>query len=209
MNRETQMLLESTMADDIWAILRELAQSQKETDRKFQETDKKFQDTDKQFQDTDKQFKETDRKIKEVTGNIGKLGNRLGEFIEDAVRPAVVRLFRQRGIDVHEVHPNVSSQRAGEGVEIDVLVVNDVEIVAIECKSKLSVDDVNEHVERLAKIKRLLPSYADKRVLGAVAAMVIDDSVAQYAYRKGLYVIGQSGDHLEIRNAEGFVAKSW
>ena len=199
----------STMADDIWAILRELAQSQKETDRKFQETDKKFQDTDKQFQDTDKQFQETDRKIKEVTGNIGKLGNRLGEFIEDAVRPAVVRLFRQRGIDVHEVHPNVSSQRAGEGVEIDVLVVNDVEIVAIECKSKLSVDDVNEHVERLAKIKRLLPSYADKRVLGAVAAMVIDDSVAQYAYRKGLYVIGQSGDHLEIRNAEGFVAKSW
>ena len=199
----------STMADDIWAILRELAQSQKETDRKFQETDKKFQDTDKQFQDTDKQFKETDRKIKEVTGNIGKLGNRLGEFIEDAVRPAVVRLFRQRGIDVHEVHPNVSSQRAGEGVEIDVLVVNDVEIVAIECKSKLSVDDVNEHVERLAKIKRLLPSYADKRVLGAVAAMVIDDSVAQYAYRKGLYVIGQSGDHLEIRNAEGFVAKNW
>ena len=199
----------STMADDIWAILRELAQSQKETDRKFQETDKKFQDTDKKFQDTDKQFKETDRKIKEVTGNIGKLGNRLGEFIEDAVRPAVVRLFRQQGIDVHEVHPNVISQRAGEGVEIDVLVVNDVEIVAIECKSKLSVDDVNEHVERLAKIKRLLPSYADKRVLGAVAAMVIEDSVAQYAYRKGLYVIGQSGDHLEIRNAEGFVAKSW
>ena len=199
----------STMADDIWAILRELAQSQKETDRKFQETDKKFQDTDKKFQDTDKQFQETDRKIKEVTGNIGKLGNRLGEFIEDAVRPAVVRLFRQRGIDVHEVHPNVSSQRAGEGVEIDVLVVNDVEIVAIECKSKLSVDDVNEHVERLAKLKRLLPSYAGKRVLGAVAAMVIEDSVAQYAYRKGLYVIGQSGDHLEIRNAEGFVAKNW
>ena len=197
------------MADDIWAILRELAQSQKETDRKFQETDKKFQDTDKKFQDTDKQFQETDRKIKEVTGNIGKLGNRLGEFIEDAVRPAVVRLFRQRGIDVHEVHPNVSSQRAGEGVEIDVLVVNDVEIVAIECKSKLSVDDVNEHVERLAKLKRLLPSYAGKRVLGAVAAMVIEDSVAQYAYRKGLYVIGQSGDHLEIRNAEGFVAKNW
>ena len=209
MNRETQMLLESTMADDIWAILRELAQSQKETDRKFQETDKKFQDTDKKFQDTDKQFQETDRKIKEVTGNIGKLGNRLGEFIEDAVRPAVVRLFRQQGIDVHEVHPNVSSQRGDEGVEVDVLVVNDVEIVAIECKSKLSVDDVNEHVERLAKIKRLLPSYADKRVLGAVAAMVIDDSVAQYAYRKGLYVIGQSGDHLEIRNAVGFVAKNW
>ena len=192
----------STAADEIWAILRELAQSQKETDRKFQETDRKFQETEKIFQ-------ETDRKIKEVTSNIGKLGNRLGEFIEDAVRPAVVRLFRQRGIEVHEVHPNVSSQRADEGIEVDVLVVSDVEIVAIECKSKLSVDDVNDHLERLAKLKRLMPSYSDKRVLGAVAAMVIDESVAQYAYRKGLYVIGQSGDHLEIRNADGFVAKAW
>ena len=192
----------STAADEILAILRELAQSQKETDRKFQETDRKFQETEKIFQ-------ETDRKIKEVTSNIGKLGNRLGEFIEDAVRPAVVRLFRQRGIEVHEVHPNVSSQRADEGIEVDVLVVSDVEIVAIECKSKLSVDDVNDHLERLAKLKRLMPSYSDKRVLGAVAAMVIDESVAQYAYRKGLYVIGQSGDHLEIRNADGFVAKAW
>ena len=199
----------STIADDIWAILRELAQSQKETDRRFQETDRKFQDTDNKFKETDNKFKETDQKIKEVTRNIGKLTNRLGEFIEDAVRPAVVRLFRQRGIEVHEVHRNVSSQRADEGVEVDLLVVNEVEIVAVECKSNLSVDDVNEHLERLAKLKRLLPSYADKRVLGAVAAMVIEDSVAQYAYRKGLYVIGQSGEHLEIRNPENFVAKSW
>ena len=39
--------------------------------------------------------------------------------------------------------------------------------------------------------------------------MVIEDNVAQYAYRKGLFLIGQSGDHLEIRNAEDFVAKIW
>ncbi len=213
----------STVADDIWAILRELAQSQQETDRKFQETDRKFQETDHKFQETDhkfqetdhkfqetdRKFQETDRKIKEVAASIGRLGNRLGEFIEDAVRPAVVRLFRQRGIDVHEVHQNICAQRGDEGVEVDLLVVNVVEMVAVECKSCLSVDDVNEHLERLAKIKRLLPSYADKRVLGAVAAMVIDDHVAQYAYRKGLYVIGQSGDHLEIRNAENFIAKVW
>jgi hypothetical protein len=65
------------------------------------------------------------------------------------------------------------------------------------------------HLERLAKLKRLLPSYADKQVLGAAAAMAIEDNVAQYAYRKGYFLIGQSGDHLEIRNAEDFVAKVW
>ena len=73
----------------------------------------------------------------------------------------------------------------------------------------LGIDDINAHLERLTKLKRLLPAYAGKRVLGAVASMVIADNVAQYAFRKGLYVIGQSGEHLQIRNAEDFTAKSW
>ena len=92
---------------------------------------------------------------------------------------------------------------------VDLLVVNDSQIVAMECKSNLSVDDINEHVERLAKFKRLLPSYADKQVFGAVAAMVIADNVAQYAYRQGLFLIGQNGEQLVIRNELDFVAKVW
>lgn len=220
----------NTAAEEIWEILRELAKSQQETERQFQETarrfqetdlkfketDRKFQETDSKlqenglsFKDTDLRFKETDRRLKEVTANIGKLGNRLGDFIEDAVRPAAVRLFRERRIDVHEVHQNVCSQRGEEGLELDLLVVNDNDVIAIECKSNLSVDDVNEHLQRLAKLKRLLPRYADCRVLGAVAAMVIPGYVAQYAYRKGLYVIGQNGEHLEIRNGADFVAGVW
>lgn len=175
-------------ADEVWAILREVAESQKETDRRFQETDKR---------------------LKEVTASIGRLGNRLGDFIEDAVRPAAVRLFRERGIDVHEVHENVCSQRGDEGIEIDLLVVNDTEIVVVECKSQLKQNYVDEHLERLTKVRRLLPAYAQSRVIGALAAMVIPDNVAQYAYRQGLFVIGQTGDHLSIRNEEGFIPKAW
>jgi hypothetical protein len=185
----------TTAAEDIWKILRELARSQSE-----------LAESQKQ---TAEQFRDTDRRLKEVTANIGKLGNRLGDFIEDAVRPAAVRLFRERGVEVHEVHQNIRSQRGGEGLELDLLVVNDQDVVAIECKSNLSLDDINEHLKRLAKLKRLLPSYANKRVFGAMAAMVIPGDVAQYAYRKGLYVIGQSGGHLEIHNDDQFVPGVW
>lgn len=182
------MSISQPTLDDIWKLFRE-------TDLKFQETDRKFQ--------------ETDRKIKQVTESIGRLGNKLGDYVEEMVRPAAVRLLRERGIDVHEVHQNINSQRNGEGIEIDLLVVNDTDIIAIECKSSLSLDDVNDHLQRLAKLKRLLPSYADKRVLGAVTGMVIPDNVAQYAYRQGLFVIAQTGDHLSIRNDSNFQAKIW
>jgi len=87
--------------------------------------------------------------------------------------------------------------------------MNDKDVVAIECKSNLSVDDVNEHEARLAKMKRVLPRYKDSRILGAVAGMVIPEHVALYAIRRGLYVIGQNGDHLELRNQQPFRAKEW
>ena len=140
---------------------------------------------------------------------IGRLGNRLGDFVEEMVRPAAVRLFREQGIEVHEVHRQVEADRQGESIEIDVLVVNDMDAIAIECKSQLSADDVNHFLMQLDRFKRLLPTYKDKRVMGAVAAMVLPDNVARYAYRKGLYVIAQSGEHVWIRNDERFVPKYW
>ena len=180
-----------------------------ETSLKFQETDRRFQETDRKMRDTDRKMQDTDRRIKEMSASVGRLGNRLGEFVEDAVRPAAVRLFKARGIEVHEVQQNVSVQRGEEGIEIDLMVVNDTEAVAVECKSNLKTDDVDEHLERLAKLKRLLPRYAGFKVMGAVAALVVPDNVARYAYTRGLFVIGQTGDHLEIRNDGQFKPAVW
>ena len=85
----------SVQADEIWAILHGLAKSHEE----FKAEQKVLQ-----------------REIKEVNKSIGRLTNRLGQFVEEAVRPSAVKLFRERGIDVHEVHQNVTSKRAGEAV---------------------------------------------------------------------------------------------
>jgi hypothetical protein len=177
--------------------------------RLFQDTDRKFQETDLKFKETDRKFQETDRKLKEVTANIGRLGDKLGDYVEEMVRPAAVRLFRERGIDMHEVHRNVEAERDGGAIEVDLLVVNDTDVVAIECKSTLSLDDVDEHLERLAKLKKLLPTYANKRVMGAVTGGLMADNVARYAYRKGLFVLGQTGDHISIRNDEKFTPLIW
>ena len=200
------MSLAQPTLDDVWKLFQE-------SDKKFQETREEiremFQETNKQFQATDKRFQATDKKIKEATKNIGRLGNKLGDFIEEMVRPAAVRLFRERGIDVHEVYQNVSATRDNEGIEIDLLVVNDNNVIAIECKSTLGIDDINDHLQRLEKLKRLLPAYANKRLMGAVTAMIIPENVANYAYRNGLYVIGQTGDQLVVRNDLKFKAKIW
>ncbi len=193
----------ATTADEVWQLLGELIKSQKETEQLFKE----------QSRESDRRFRETERLIKEqnqrVDEQLGKLGNRLGEFVEWQVRPAAVRLFQERGIDVVELSSDLSVQKGDDGLEIDLLVVNGSEAIAIEVKSKLTQTDVDEHLERLDKFKKLLPRYQSLTILGAVAAMVIPSEVARYAYRQGLFVIAQSGDNLVILNDQKFKPKAW
>ncbi len=175
----------------------------------FQEIKDLYKETDRKFQATDRKFQATDKGIKKVTEAIGRLGGRLGEFIEEMVKPAAVRLFQDRGIEVHEVYRGVTAHRDGDQLEIDLLVVNDIDMIAIECKSNLSVEDVNDHLNRLDKVKKLLPKYREMHVMGAVTGMVLPDAVARYAYRKGLFVLAQSGDAMAIRNDTAFKPAIW
>ncbi|MCA2513125.1 MAG: DUF3782 domain-containing protein [Microcystis sp. M54BS1] len=188
--------------EDIREILKELAQSQQELSQSQQELSQAQQELS-QAQ------KETDKQINRVSKQIGELGNRLGEFVEWQVRPAVVRLFQERGIDVHEFHPGISVKRDNEGLEIDLLVVNDTDAILVEVKSKLTQRDVDEHLQRLAKFKRLMPRFRDVKALGAVAAMIVPNEVASYACRQGLFVLVQSGENVIILNDAEFTPQVW
>ncbi|MFO7145084.1 hypothetical protein B9T16_28350 [Arthrospira sp. PCC 8006] len=218
----------TTSADDVWRLLGELIEAQKETERvikeQSQETEHRFRETDRRFEETkqllqrqseesDRRFRETERIIKQqnekLNQELGKLGNRLGEFVEWQVRPAVVQLFQKRGIAVNEFHGDLSVKRFGEALEIDLLVVNSDQAILVEVKSKLSQTDIDEHLERLEKFKRLMPRYSDVKAMGAVAGMVVPEEVARYGYRRGLFVLAQSGDSVVILNDDKFRPRQW
>jgi len=188
---------------------RQMKERAAETDRQMKE---RAAETDRQMKERAAEFEcvmkersaETATVIKNLSKRLGDIGNRLGEFVEHMVSPAVVRLFQARGIEVHEVYPGVEAKRGGEAIEIDLLVVNDGTLVAVECKSKLTEEHVDEHLNRMEKLKRLLPLYKSHQALGAVAAMVMSDAVKNYALQHGFFVLRQNGDSIEISNPEGF-----
>ena len=178
---------ETTM-DDLRRVMRELAEQSKETDR---------------------QMKETDRKLERLGKQYGDLGNRLGEFVEGMVRPGLVRLFRERGIDLNLTIRDLSARRDGEAAQIDLMAIDDTEAVAVEVKSRLRVKDVDDHLRRMEKFRRLFPRFADLRVVAAVAGMVIDDEAATHAEANGVFVIGQAGDDAVLLNSPGFAPRAW
>ena len=221
--------------DDVWKMFQEMVRESREQraelNQKFQETDRKFQETDREiketareiketgrqiremrkaFQDTDLQIKATDIKVKEVSTQIGNLGGKWGKFVEGLVAPACETLFSQRGIPVHQVSRQVKAKLpSGRQMEIDVFVVNTDAVALVEVKSTLTVESVREHLVRLAEFKEFFPVYADKRVIGAVAGIVIEENAGRFAINKGLFVIEQTGNILRMANDEAFVPRAW
>lgn len=185
--------------NDLRRVIREIAEQSKENERRLAESGA----------ETDRRMRETDRKLAEVSHQLGGLGNRLGEFVEGVVRPGLVRLFRERGIDVRRTLRDVAGDKNGLALQIDLLVVNDTDAVAVEVKSKLTDRDVDDHLERIGRFKVLFPEFASKRLLGAIAAMVVPDDAVRYAERSGLFVIGQRGDDAAFLNSEGFEPRAW
>ena len=116
---------------------------------------------------------------------VNDLTGKWGKFVEGLVAPGAIRMFRERGLNIERTSQRVIAQRGGENMEIDVLCVNDEDVLAIEVKSSLSVDDVKEHIERLSHFKRFFPEYQEKSVLGAVAGIVFEGGQRQICLQAG------------------------
>ena len=212
---------------EIWELFKETDRKFKETDRKFKETDQKFKETDRKFekteqilakrhaetekviQDVGREIEELGKKVEQVNESVNKLTGKWGRFVEGLILPAVQRLFQERGIRIEQVFQRARVERNGARMEIDILASDSEYAVLIEAKSTLTVDDVREHLDRLQKFKTFFPLYRDHKVVGAVAGIVIEEGVDRFAYRSGLFVIGQKGDTVTILNDKKFVPKKW
>jgi hypothetical protein len=203
----------TTTADDVWKLLAELVEAQKETERCFQETERRFQETERRFQETERILKEqslkTDRQITRLSQEIGNLGGKWGRFVENMVAPACETLFLNRDIPVHQVSQRVRKRLDGKTLEIDVLVTNENHVLVVEVKSSLSVDDVKELIKNLTEFRQFFPEYNHKQLYGAVAGIEIEEGADKYAYRQGLFVLAQRGENVAILNDTEFQPQTW
>ena len=150
-----------------------------------------------------------ERTVERTSKAVDALTTRWGRFVEELVEPAVLRLFQEKGIDVKEVYPRARTKRQGAAMEIDILAIDDTEIVLVECKSRLSKDDVDEFLEKLSRFKISFPHYKDYQAYGAVAGIEINEGIDRYAYQKGLFVIKPSGEVVAIANDQDFKPVTW
>ena len=160
----------------------------------------------KLFQETDKQMKETDKKIKELSA---LFTSQWGKLVESLVEGDLVKLLKQHGIAVEKTLQRVKGNKGGENFEYDIIAVNGHEIVIVEVKTTLRVDDVNDFHEKLWKSKTYLPEYADKKKYGAMAFLTAEGASDRMAEKMGFFVIRATGNSSSIINKKDFKPKAF
>ncbi|MFN4868567.1 MAG: DUF3782 domain-containing protein [Pseudanabaena sp.] len=189
--------------DDIFELFRESERQRKEQQREFEQYLQEYRKTSEQ------EMAELKKIVAQTNKQVGGITSRWGEFVENLVRPAAVRMFHKKGIEVHFTALRVEAQDENGSIEIDVLAENTNEVVAIEVKSHLEVRDVKRFLITLDRFKQALPKYQSYKLYGAIAGIKVDERADEYATQEGLFLIKPSGDTVAIVNDQSFVAKTW
>ena len=198
MNEMTSQELQPSWAE-LHAMILATSEQMKETDRRMQETDRQMQETDRKleklFRETDERLHETAMQIKEANKRYGGFTNEFGKMIEDLCKPAALKIFKAEGIDIDHTYEGSRREKAGEEeMEVDALLCNKTEAVAVEVKTTCFKKDVDYFFKKMKHFKEVFHEFEGKKVYAAIAAMRFANGSDKYAQRKGLYVLSPLSD---------------
>ena len=164
------------------ALLQELREMRKESDKRFEQMDKRFQemrsDFEKRFEQVDKRFDHVDLRLNEFSIAFGSLGARTGKALEDVIRQVIEQYS---GIEKLKAERLVIKDTEGElygtkgaDVEFDAYVSNGKKFL-VEVKSYTDQGDVLNFNRKAL--------FAERK-LGKVEKVIITPAIEKSALRK-------------------------
>jgi hypothetical protein len=187
--------------DDVWAIIHELGQANKETEAAQKEAQRIVSNLGNTLEENQQIIRDLGIRLKETQRIVGDLGNKFGDEAEHTLVPGLLEKFKQIGFNFGVLNPNrkVKDDEHNIRTEVDAFLENGMQTMAVEVKAKLQIADVDTHIERMEKLRRYADLHGDKRDLfGAMAATVVSERERDYALEKGFYVIEPSGEDVKI-----------
>ncbi|GHT70463.1 hypothetical protein FACS1894110_22050 [Spirochaetia bacterium] len=201
------------MFQEIGLQIKETREAIKETSQQMKETREAINETGRQINETGRQIDETGRQMKETDKRVGALTNRYGEISEHMIVPNLKLSFNALGYTFEKCSSDTKIEDFEHGIfaEADAFLENGGCVMVVEIKTKLRIDDINDHVKRMGKFRAHADFHKDTRkYYGAIAGLLMSQSEKTYALKKGFYVLEPVGETFIITTPTGPGApKAW
>lgn len=155
--------------------------------------------------------KETDRITKENAKQIGGLGDKFGSFTEGMAFPSMERILRKQ-FGMETVSPRVRTRKGDKTQEIDVLgyangAVNTV--VIVEVKSHLRERDIDQITKLIDNFAYFHPEHQGKKVFCMVAYVDATKEARSELTKMGIMLARINDDEFQLANPEGFIPRDF
>ena len=143
-----------------------------------------------------------DERMERFNRHLGYFGQSLGDVVELILVPCIREKMNAFGHNFTRMGPNKIYDRHNKKTltEIDLLLENCDEAMAIEIKTDLSVKWVNRHLDRLDLLRKNedITGLKGRILYGAVAGITIDEDAKELALEKGMYVLQMKEDEEKL-----------
>jgi hypothetical protein len=185
----------------------EAAKTQAEAAKIQAEAVKSFHET---HAETEKTLRESIASTEKTLNKaIGGLSNTVGALVESFMTAGLPQKFKHLGF----AFDRVTAVKWADGenniyTEIDGLLENGNQAMAVEVKTTLRNEDVDDHLVRMERVRKYADLHGDRReFLSAIAATIVSKSSRAYALQKGLFVIEPAGEDVKVTKPVS--AKVW
>jgi hypothetical protein len=207
----------------VWAMLADVAERQKETDRIIKESQaeatlqiKELRESQKESQaeatlqikelrdsqaKTDQQIDKLTENVRNLNNDVGGIENSTGDFAEDYFFNSFEHGKRNFfGENFDEIKKNVPGGKPNTEYhdEYDIVLYNCRSIGIIEVKFKARPYHIKKTIEKVETFRAVYPQYADHKIYLAIAAMSFHLDTEEKCKKEGIAVIKQVGDHTVI-----------
>jgi hypothetical protein len=155
--------------------------------------------------------KSQEEQIREMNKHWGELANKWGTLVEDLVFPSFPRIIHEKFNEEIEDKMIRRERKLKDGrrKEFDLIAISKQYVFLNSTKSKLRSQYVDDFVEEISLFWEMFPEYRNKKLIGIMASLYIDQTVMTYAERNGFLVLGVGLEVMEIKNRTDFEPKTW
>ena len=196
--RQSHERFEREMRQSHERFAREMRQSHEQAEQRSQREMQEFKAEMRQSKrDLDKKW--------------GELSNKLGTMAEDLVAPSIPHILRQVTGCTAKISYSAVRVRKSEpqNQEFDVVAVCEDIVFINETKSTLRPEHIDNFHKLMQRIRDYFPEYKDKRFIGAIASLYVNQTLVQCGENLGLIVLGFGEQLMSVLNSPGFTPKAF
>ena len=220
----------SPQFNEIWAILQETAQRQRQFEidmeqRRAQEDKRRAEEqvqeekrraeeekrrAEAQVQEEKRRAEDT-KSMRELREQLGGLGNKFGSFTEGMAFPSMEKVLRKR-FGMTTVTTRYKTRRDNETIEIDVLgLANGAlnTVMVVEVKSHFKERDIEQMLRLMDRFTEFFPEHKGKKLYGIMAYVDGSEETRQMALNAGFYVAHIHDEIFDLDTVTPFIPRDF